>query len=307
MTNFIDSLLGISLLIQNGITHLSCDDHITYLDTNEINTTTPVLFIHGGGQHGTILWGVLNAFLKSNKSSFQHFAGVSFGAALAIWAAMYSHDSTESGIERLFSLCTHMKIHTCERILDQSGMHDFVDCLFIHEKDLTLLEVHNRYFPSSTVDILTTNSSTFHSVVMNHLTFPHVKLKDALRASMAIPLFIGSYELNGMVCIDGDITSIRYKKLCLPHNSVILKMDGDTQINLGDVFNENSFGQEWYTKLCTFFKLISNGYDCTPNGTRVYSVPVRDTSQTVFGGLIGNTIWHFENFQFGFNEMLLRL
>lgn len=69
--------------------------------------------------------------------------------------------------------------------------------------DLTLLELHN--FTHKTLIIVVTCLSTHSSYYIDHINEPNLKVVDAIRMSMSIPLLFTACHYNGKVYVDGGI------------------------------------------------------------------------------------------------------
>lgn len=254
--------------------------------------TARTLYIRGGGQHGTIMWGALSAVLRQTEQPFERFAGDSFGSALAVMAAL--DPSGSHYLDRVIEVCKHMKLDEADRPLNRDGALEFVKFSLHEHIHKTLGELN---LP---VDILVSKIDTgVEHAVWNAQTMPDTTLGDALVASMSIPVFIGAHS----GCFDGGLTAHHYAD-GLSSNSVVMTLGCSTSIDLSKFDLAGTCGSALRQIIQNWQILSGHLEPRSMNGAKQVSLTVRDPDVSILGGSIGTTSWHVLNFQHGFDEAM---
>jgi hypothetical protein len=247
------------------------------------------LYVRGGGQHGVVGLGATSAVLRHTREPFKQFAGDSFGAAIAVMCAL---DNTGELLffDRVIETCHRMQLDERNRPLDRESMVEFV-CAYLHEYiDRTLSDLN---LP---VDILVTNLERgAEYAVLNRHTTPNMKLKDALMASMSIPVIIG--EHSGY--FDGGLTAWDYVDR-LGNDSIVVGLaTSNVSMHALNMFGASGIAVAGLVQM--WQKLTGQNDELhSYNPYRQICVPLRDPTVYLLGGMIGTTSWHILNFQFGF-------
>lgn len=269
-----------------------------YEHTRTTYSTTTVhkktLYLRGGGQHGTIVWGGASAILRKHytpsSSPFEYFAGDSFGAAIAVMAAL---DPTGERLffDRVLETCTRMKLDEADRPLNRDVAIEFVQFSLHEYIDRSLGELN---LP---VDIMVSNLSRgVEHAILNRHTAPDMKLGDALVASMSIPFIVGEH----FGYLDGALTAWDYVDR-LGADCVVIGL-GATDMALDKLQHFGALGdttagivEMWrnFSGQCEPLKSPSKPHEH-------FCIPTRDSNVSILGGSIGTTSWHILNFQHGF-------
>ncbi len=258
--------------------------------------TPRTLYVRGGGQHGTVTWGALAAVLsvqqQAGQTTFDRFAGDSFGAALAVIAAIDASGSGPLYYDRMIEVCHRMKLDESDRPLDREAALDFAKFSLHEYVDKTLGELN---LP---VDILVTGIETgMEHAVWNAQTKPEVTLGDALVASMSIPVFIGAHS----GCFDGGITAYEYTDR-LGANSTVITLGAAVDLSKLQLFGTSG---EVAREIVANWRTFSGFEEVrSVHGAKQISLTVRDPSLSIWGGSVGTTSWHVLNFQHGFDEAI---
>lgn len=259
--------------------------------------TARTLYIQGGGQHGTVAWGALSAVLRQyEQEPFGRFAGDSFGAVLAVLAALDPSGSKTLFLDRVIEVCHRMKLDESDRPLNRDAALEFVKCCLHEHIDKTLGELN---LP---VDILVSKIDRgVEHAVWNAQTMPDITLGDALVASMSIPVFIGAHS----GCFDGGLTAHMYTD-GLASNSVVIIL-GCSSIDLTKLGMVGSCGNVFREIVYNWQELTGQKGHRSMHGAKAVSLTVRDPDVSIMGGSVGTTSWHVLNFQHGFDEAISQL
>jgi hypothetical protein len=262
-----------------------------YIHSPKVSPSKPrTLYVRGGGQHGTVGWGAVSAVLRHSTSNpFEHFAGDSFGSAIAVISAL---DNTGETLffDRVVETCHRMQLDERNRPLDRDAAIEFV-CESLHEHiDRTLSDLN---LP---VDILVTNLARgVEHAVLNRHTAPDMKLKDALVASMSLPFVIGEH----FSYFDGGLTAWDYVDR-LGDNSIVVGL-ATSNMSMEALSVLGSSGTA-VSSLLKMWQKLTGQYDVLHSYKpyEQFCVPTRDFNVSILGGMIGTTSWHILNFQHGF-------
>lgn len=69
--------------------------------------------------------------------------------------------------------------------------------------DLTFADVYQKY--GKVLVVTATDVRTARTIYFHHLSYPNIKVRTAVRASMGMPLYFPPIELDGMLLVDGGI------------------------------------------------------------------------------------------------------
>jgi hypothetical protein len=262
-------------------------------------STIPVraktLYVRGGGQHGTIVWGGASALLRHLATTpFEYFAGDSFGAAVAVASAL---DPTGERLfyERMVETCTRMKLDEVDRPLNRDVAIEFVQSSLHEYIDQTLGELN---LP---VDIVVSSISRGLEVaVLNKDTAPDVKLGDALIASMSIPVVVGEH----FGYFDGGLTAWDYVNRLGADSVVVGLSTADMPLEKLQLFGPLGDAVLGIISMWCDFSGQNSEHAVSYKPYKQFCIPTRDTSVSVAGGSIGTTSWHVHNFQHGFDTVL---
>jgi hypothetical protein len=270
-----------------------CYTHSHRKEKDSSPTKPRTLYVRGGGQHGTVTWGAVCAVLRNTSEPYEHFAGDSFGAAIAVMCAL-DKPGTALFFDRVIDTCHRMQLDTQNRPLNKEAAIEFV-CTSLHEHiDRTLSDL------DLPVDILVTNLERgVEHAVLNRHTAPDMKLKDALIASMSIPVIIGEH----CSYLDGGLTAWDYVGRLGPESTVVGLAMGP------NVFMQQTFGMfgsagTAVNGLMQMWQDLTGQKDvlcCHNKPYQQFCVPVRDPDVPLLGGTVGTTSWHILNFQYGFD------
>lgn len=255
------------------------------------------LFVRGGGQHGSVVMGAVANVLRD--TSFERFAGASFGAAVAALAALHLDI-----LDRLVHVCESLNLghpDGFERTLDGDVALAFIRDLFpdgLIERTLGELNLE--------LDVVVTRVSDFEPVILNAETAPNVRLVDALRASMGIPFFIGCCEIEGIMYMDGDFTSYTYIENYMDESSVVVGLVASESESClfnesmlqGFIGHEGSIIEKVKFLFDQFLVWFKEKYSFVGRCHKSY-VSIRDPSVAICGGPTGSTTWHLLNFEHG--------
>ncbi len=250
------------------------------------------LYVRGGGQHGTVGWGAVSAVLRHASAPFEYFAGDSFGAAIAVISAL-DISGTQLFFDRVIETCHRMQLDERNRPLDRNAAIEFV-CESLHEHiDRTLSDL------DLPVDILVSNLARgVEHAVLNRHTAPDMKLKDALVASMSIPVIIG--EHSGF--FDGGLTAWDYVDRLGADSVVVGLATSNMSMEALSVFGSSGIAIDGLVRMWQELTGQKDAF-CCHKPYRQLCVPVRDPNVSILGGMIGTTSWHILNFQFGFDAV----
>ncbi|NCP63907.1 MAG: patatin-like phospholipase family protein [Paraglaciecola sp.] len=170
------------------------------IETSSKQKIVPIL--SGGGTRLTAHIGVIKA-LNDLELNFTHMVGVSGGS---IVSSLYCAGMPLDDIKRL-SIDTDFKIFrgfSLFRLLRQGGLSSgdkFEQWMDKHLKGLTFNELEKD------LHILATDVNGGGPVVFNRQTSPNLKVSQAVRYSMSIPLFFSFKHYNDHLLVDGAILS----------------------------------------------------------------------------------------------------
>jgi NTE family protein len=170
------------------------------IETSAKQKIVPIL--SGGGTRLTAHIGVIKA-LNDLELNFTHMVGVSGGS---IVSSLYCAGMPLDNIKRL-SIDTDFKIFrgfSLFRLLRQGGLSSgdkFEQWMDKHLKGLTFNELEKD------LHILATDVNGGGPVVFNRQTSPNLKVSQAVRYSMSIPLFFSFKYYNDHLLVDGAILS----------------------------------------------------------------------------------------------------
>jgi predicted acylesterase/phospholipase RssA len=265
-----------------------------YEHTRTTRSTTTVhektLYVRGGGQHGTIVWGGVGAILRRHR--FEYYAGDSFGAAIAVMAAL---DPTGERLffDRVLETCTRMKLDEGDRPLNRDVAIEFVQSSLHEYIDRTLGEL------DLPVDIMVSNLSYgVEHAILNRSTAPDMKLGDALVASMSIPFIVGEH----FGFLDGGLTAWNYVDR-LGADCVVVGLGGVVDGTPWDKLRHFGALGDATVGIVEMWRKFSGQCEPLKSPSKPHEhfcIPTRDSNVSILGGSIGTTSWHVLNFQHGF-------
>lgn len=173
------------------------------------------LIFTGGGARGIVYSGVLRALeehfggveAKNSLKSYldiKQLIGVSIGAmtAFCISVGITAHDMYRYAVENPFALDLDIsELGLCSREPVEKMVRWAFDL-----KKIPYDTTFQRGYNLSKIELCisaTCVSPKLEYTVFNHLLTPKVKIKDALIASMNLPVCFQPYDINGNLYIDG--------------------------------------------------------------------------------------------------------
>jgi NTE family protein len=163
------------------------------------------LFIGGGGYSGFHFIGVLEYIHQKKLLDLKNFYGTSIGALIGI---LYISGTEPKSMINMFQKIKLEEIVKYDFTNIQNGLIDdsLLDTLisFVTDKykdGITL----NEFFKSTgvNVNIYATCVTKNECICLSNESYPEVKLKDALKASMSIPFLFKPVEINNEIYVDG--------------------------------------------------------------------------------------------------------
>jgi hypothetical protein len=164
------------------------------------------LFIGGGGYSGFTFIGALEYIHQKELLDLKNFYGTSIGALIGV---LYISGTHPRCMINLFQ-----KINIEEIIkYDFTNIHNgFIDDLFLdtlikivtdkyENPDICLREFSEK--TNVNVNIYATHLAKNEYTCFNNISYPEVRLKDALKASMSIPFLFKPVEINNELYADG--------------------------------------------------------------------------------------------------------
>lgn len=177
------------------------------------------LVFEGGGVRGIAYGGALDQLYRMNLySAVQNVAGSSAGAITACLLALgvkpYSLTEKLTSMDySRFQDNSFGIFRDTFRILTNYGWNkgdifeEWIQETIIEsgcDKDITLKQLQDKEI-GPTLHVTASNLTTGTSTIFNYKTHPDIKVSDAVRASMAYPLFFTPLKLNGCYYVDGGL------------------------------------------------------------------------------------------------------
>jgi len=189
------------------------------------------LVISGGGLKGISYLGCLHEINKiQNLNEFNDFYGTSVGALLCSLIVMgYTPlEIYNFSLELDFRKLVNKKSHSIDSFLNDYGVDDCGKIIFIfkafiknktNNEDITLKELSK--LTKKRLFIATTCLSNRKLELINSKNYPDLRLWEAIRMSISIPLIFKPYKYNDKYYIDGAVTNnflfdkVKCKKKCI--------------------------------------------------------------------------------------------
>ncbi len=165
------------------------------------------LFIGGGGYSGVVFVGALEYIHENKLLDLKNFYGCSIGSLIGcLYISGYNpKEMLCKFLELQLSDIVKYNFHnlmTESYIINDSFLETLIGLLWTNvDEDVTLEHFSDKY--KVDVNIYVTNLTKNEYTNLNNKTYPDVKLKDALKASMSIPFIFKPVEINGDKFVDG--------------------------------------------------------------------------------------------------------
>ncbi len=163
------------------------------------------LFIGGGGYSGFHFIGALEYIQQKKLLDLKNFYGTSIGALIG---TLYISGTEPKCMINMFQKIKLEEIVKYDFANIQNGLLDdsLLDTLISFVTDKYNTDINLNEFSKITgvnVNIYVTNVTQNKYTCLSNETYPEVKLKDALKASMSIPFLFKPIEINGDTFVDG--------------------------------------------------------------------------------------------------------
>ncbi|MBY0010799.1 patatin-like phospholipase family protein [Paenibacillus typhae] len=182
------------------------------------------LVFEGGGVLGVAYIGVIEVLTNNNYNilpKIERVGGTSAGAIVALLVGLnYSFDNIKDELERmdlkkfmdddlLFTLNTARFLHTYGWFKGDIILHWIEEKIFekTGSRDSTFADIQKLKATRKFKDLyfVGTNLSTHFSKTFSHEETPDMRVADAVRISMSIPLFFEAVKYGGNIYADGGI------------------------------------------------------------------------------------------------------
>ena len=165
------------------------------------------LFIGGGGYSGVVFIGALEYIHENKLLDLKNFYGCSIGSLIGcLYISGYKPKDILSKFLEL-DLSDVVKYNfdnlvSESYIIDDSFLETLIGFLWTNvDEDITVEDFSNKY--GVNINVYATNLTKNEYTNINNKTYPEVKLKDAIKASMTIPFLFQPVVINGDTYIDG--------------------------------------------------------------------------------------------------------
>jgi NTE family protein len=186
------------------------------------------LCIGGGGIDGLSFIGALEYIHQNKLLDLKTFYGCSVGSLIGV---LYI-----SGVSptRILSIIINLDLSqfikydfsnmkTNKSLLDNKLLMELADNLDEY-KDITIEQFSDKY--KVDINIYATNINTYEYTNFNKKTFPEIRIKDAIMASMSVPFIFPPVKIGDDYYIDGcvkNILGLPPKEICILGYTIILK------------------------------------------------------------------------------------
>ncbi len=165
------------------------------------------LFIGGGGYSGVLLIGALEYIHENDLLDIKNLYGCSIGSLIGcLYISGYKPKDMLSKILELE--LSHIVKYNFDNLMSESYLVDdsFLESLIgflwtCNDENITIKQFSDKY--NINVNIYATNLTKNEYTNLNNVTYPEIKLKDALKASMSIPFIFKPVNINGEKFVDG--------------------------------------------------------------------------------------------------------
>lgn len=184
------------------------------MSTDIENTVEPSkktnLVLSGGGVKGIIMIGALKAL--EDKGLLKNITSISTTSVGSLIGSLYVAGYSIEDLKEFLSIVDISKIKSLQasRLLSQFGLDNGSKLMLVVEKmleaknlspDITLLDLYKK--SNITLHITGTCLNDKKIYYFSHLTYPHMKLKTAIRISTSVPLWFTPVEFEGNIFVDG--------------------------------------------------------------------------------------------------------
>ena len=242
------------------------------------------IVLPGGGPRGITDMGIIFYCLRNNiidLNSVESLYGTSAGGILCLLLCMQNDcDTYEDYIincmmDKIFYIDPDnvVNIFQCRGLINEHCFRTYLKPFFDSNNismDITLKEYYD--ITKKNLYLYATRVRDVSVVEFSHLSFPNMKLLDALQASCAIPGAFSPLVHDNELYIDGGVMSNYPLEECLSKENVIpeevigVKHVLPNSATMIDLNNYNMFDMTFYLLCCTAEKLcsISNKEKTTP-------------------------------------------
>lgn len=177
-----------------------------------MNKGKDTILFSGGGMRGILFLGVMK-YLEENYFEISNYYGVSVGSMFSflmnigftadeLKEVVLNKDFTELCDINLKSFLTKFGLDTGNNII--KWIHDTMSLKGI-DKEITFLELYNK--TNKKLTIFASNIATSEMKSFDYKTSPTLKVVDAIRMSMSIPLIFTPKKVNGEIHVDGAVVN----------------------------------------------------------------------------------------------------
>ena len=223
------------------------------------------IILAGGGIIGLLQFGIIKQLLNNSYIKYDNIKTIyatSVGSIIGlIFILNCDYDDIENYlINRPFEKLINMDFNSLLNIIKKKGIISksiFQEMLrpiilassFDLNENSTLLELFNK--TKKEFNIISSNIETMDKIIINHKTFPDLKIYEALTLSCGIPGLFESIYLNKTYYIDGGLTSNCPIFECIENENCKIE-------NLLIIDNNTSYEFIDIKKLTKYEYLISN-------------------------------------------------
>ena len=164
------------------------------------------LHIGGGGFSGIMFIGVLEYLHENKLLDIKNFHGTSIGSLIGILyiLGIKPKDIIKKIISIDFSQVFKYNISNIinYHIIDNSCLDNFLNLsLDDLDENITIKEFSEKF--NVNINIYVTNFNTAEHINFNNIDYPNIKIRDAIKASMCVPLIFKPIIINEEEYIDG--------------------------------------------------------------------------------------------------------
>jgi len=233
------------------------------------------LIIGGGGLKGLCFLGALSEIFKIyDYKNFKSFSGCSIGSFIIVSLII---GYTIEDLQKFFIDVDLVKFteYKLTNIFDIYGFdngtkgNNLLKAIFVTkdvDPDITFIDFHEKF--KKVVYIVGSNISKEIVEYFSHITHPNMKVIDALRISMAVPIMLAPFKYNGDFYVDGchyESYPIEPFKNSKKNVALILDSKSDVEINSFNIFVKKliysvynyiiktKFGKNFYNQNDTFY------------------------------------------------------
>ena len=255
------------------------------------------LVFSGGAYKGFYIVGALNYLIDNDflkLENIENIYGTSVGSiiGLALCLKIELKDLTEYIVKKEWKKYFDLSINSVLNILQKKGLLDKTFMIGIFKtlfrkaglnKNPTLKEIYEH--SNITLNICSTNMSTFKLEQFSHKTHPDMFAIDAIYMSSSLPFIFQPEFLNNKCTIDGGIINPYPLNLCL---NDLKKENPDVNhkeiIGFKMIYDELEYitpdSSIFYLGLCLIYKLLDANYNHIVKESSNYEIviPAKDMS-----------------------------